>query len=337
MPRFKNTARRAGSIKVRRKMLAPFPNKFKIDARSKKFNLARTRSDLSTYGFAVIPGVLTPPEILSFQDGLWTAFEYKTGVKRADPLTYDRVWNLHPIRGYSHQFGGIGHGQFAWDVRQNPALASIWADLIACPITDLLVSQEGIEFNPGPRMTNRRGFDGGSSCMYLARESAGYRGLVTGFPIGPGDGTLKILLGSHLLHEQFAAEFGVTRSRHRLTREQIAWYKKTKGCKSFKIHASAGSLILWDKRAVYSGRQFSRDRATNIRGCVPVTYENKRLATRTTCKIRRAAYRQERTLGYAGDVKPSTPSPLVRPWTPPPRFPHPPSLTALGRMLCGLQ
>ena len=55
---------------------------------------------------------------------------------------------------------------------------------------------------------------------------------VTANPTVPGDGTLRILEGSHLLHEQFSEAFqlpGKDRDWHLLTEEQISLNKETIG------------------------------------------------------------------------------------------------------------
>ena len=81
---------------------------------------------------------------------------------------------------------------------------------------------------------------------------------VTGNPIGVGDGTLRVIQGSHRLHAEFRHTFRAGQSNcqnwHTLTDEQIQWLMD-RGCRDLRIVAPAGSQVLWDSRTVHCGHK----------------------------------------------------------------------------------
>ena len=80
------------------------------------------------------------------------------------------------------------------------------------------------------------------------------QGWVTGEDIGQGDATLRVLVGSHKFHGDFATQFGeVSKDWFKLNAEQIQWYLD-KGCVLRDITCAKGSQVLWDSRTVHSGR-----------------------------------------------------------------------------------
>jgi len=90
---------------------------------------------------------------------------------------------------------------------------------------------------------------------------------VTAEDVGPGDGTLTVLEGSHKLHAEFAKQFGLNNDKNyrsdwlKLTPEQDQWYED-KGCKKIAVECPKGSMVLWDSRTVHAGRAAVKGRAT---------------------------------------------------------------------------
>ena len=81
---------------------------------------------------------------------------------------------------------------------------------------------------------------------------------VTANAIKVGDGTLRVIVGSHKLHAEFKNAFrtGKVNSRnwHSLTEHQIDWLIK-RGCRDLRIVAPSGSQVLWDSRTVHCGQK----------------------------------------------------------------------------------
>ena len=79
---------------------------------------------------------------------------------------------------------------------------------------------------------------------------------ITANAVNVGDGTLRILQGSHLLHGEFRKVFQdvlpLNDDWHVLTQEQIQWYKD-KGCQDICIICPAGSQVCWDSRTIHCG------------------------------------------------------------------------------------
>ena len=79
---------------------------------------------------------------------------------------------------------------------------------------------------------------------------------ITANAVNVGDGTLRILQGSHLLHGEFRKVFQdvlpLNIDWHVLTQEQIQWYKD-KGCQDICIICPAGSQVCWDSRTIHCG------------------------------------------------------------------------------------
>jgi ectoine hydroxylase-related dioxygenase (phytanoyl-CoA dioxygenase family) len=84
------------------------------------------------------------------------------------------------------------------------------------------------------------------------------QGLVTLNDIGAGEVALEVFEGAHRYHKLFfeqcmpldSEEEKAANKRDwcRLSAEQKQWYLQQKGVKQVRVHAKAGSLILWDSR-----------------------------------------------------------------------------------------
>ena len=222
---------------------------------------------LEKFGVAVIPDRLTQQECEQMNDGMWSTVEHLTSqlaqpVVRSKSSTYRSVFELMPKAGGLFQHWGWGHAQYVWDVRSHPKVATIFEHIFNT--TELLVSFDGVNCGLGPLLTGTRskGLYKGKKNLHCDQRFAKnsfecVQTWVTANPTGPGDGTLRILEGSHLLHKEFNEEFqteGKHKDWHVLTEEQIEWYK-SRGCQDVCLICPAGAQVCWDSRTIHCGMQ----------------------------------------------------------------------------------
>ena len=123
---------------------------------------AATMASLENDGVAVHPGVLTREECAELRSRLRQVVEGAgSGIDRNNAATWTRgAWpvNLHGIFQYA-----VGHEQLVWDVRQHPAVLSVfqrlWQHFGCTPeeAGDLLVSFDGACVMPAPEYTKSWG------------------------------------------------------------------------------------------------------------------------------------------------------------------------------------
>eukprot|EP00455_Lapot_gusevi_P031170 TRINITY_DN3368_c0_g1_i3.p1 TRINITY_DN3368_c0_g1~~TRINITY_DN3368_c0_g1_i3.p1 ORF type:complete len:340 (+),score=32.95 TRINITY_DN3368_c0_g1_i3:67-1086(+) len=207
-------------------------------------------------GWVVIPGVLNQEQVAAALDGFYSWFEnFGTGFDRNDPETWNSKTmpaNIHGI--YQHY--SIGQTQFVWDIRQNPAVKSVFERL--WNTDDLRVSFDGASFMPPVKRGAEKPWlhsDSGSEAGVCVQ------GLVNLFPCGPSDGGLVALEGSHRLHARLFGPKGPFANNRdnwrRFTDEDIE--KHYSGCTRVKVNCEPGDMVLWDSRTVHMGsRPFRR-------------------------------------------------------------------------------
>ena len=224
------------------------------------------KQKLTKYGVAILPDRLTEEECAKMNEGMWSTVEYltknlPTPVKRAEKETYRSLFELQPKSGGLFQSWGWGHAQYVWDVRSNPKVATVFEKLYKTP--DLLVSFDGVNCGLGallPDNTHHKGLYTGKKNLHCDQRFSMnkfqcFQSWVTANPIVAGDGTLRILEGSHILHEKFSKTFNLGNKKkdwHMLTEEQIQWYKD-QGCKDRCIVCPAGAQVCWDSRLIHCG------------------------------------------------------------------------------------
>jgi hypothetical protein len=98
---------------------------------------------LEENGYVVIDNVISRDETEQLRIRLWKEYIEKSWPQvKLDEFD---TWNEHfPIHNDMAIFAGnAGHAQVLWDVRQNPAVAQIFATIWNCTIDDLIVSFDG--------------------------------------------------------------------------------------------------------------------------------------------------------------------------------------------------
>jgi hypothetical protein len=266
------------------------------------------RATLDKYGVAIIPAVLSQDQISAMNDGIWTVLEKLTAkfdvpIDRSKPETYSSFYKLEPNHSMLIQYFGVGHSQYIWNIRQNPNVARVFAELWSCSPTDLHTSFDAVSFAIPPEIMNstRKGYHHRDwmHCDQSFRRTdlECYQAWVTGFDVVDGDATLAILEKSHLLHKEFADAVLKTPPSsdwHKLKEDQEAWYKE-KGCSRVSIKCRAGDMVIWDSRTIHCGQGPVKKRASkNYRHVVYVAMTPKKMTSGRVLKNRISAFEKRR-------------------------------------------
>ena len=311
--------------------------------------LENLKVTLDTYGVAILPSVLTEEECAKMLDEMWDYFELITGnkLKRDDKTTWREFYKLYPLHSMLVQHYSIGHAQFAWNLRQNPKLVSIFATLYNCSEDDLLVSFDGSSFHLPPEVTKKGWFNNKwlhTDQSFLDETTYCIQSWVTAVDVNEDDATLVVLEKSHLLHQQFGKEHGKSSKEdwYKLMEDEVAWYKAS-SCQEKRISCPKGSLVLWNSKTIHCGVEPLRTRGTeNIRAVCYLCYQPRSLLPSTKAiekclEKKQKAFAELRTTShwplksklfaknprtYGGDMPEITPIPF-------------PILTELGKKLAG--
>ncbi|KAJ1559479.1 hypothetical protein HK096_000452, partial [Nowakowskiella sp. JEL0078] len=224
--------------------------------------IEKSLQTLETYGVATIPNIIPAEECKKLREEIWSH------LKRISNDTFDvsqpKTWRnyidtFRPIKNMLLHGFSLGHIQPVWDIRQNPTVASVFANLwnqsdasqmitsfdgfsAYLPIHDLQ-EQNDAEVMHIDQGVTKRGFQ----CI---------QGLITLYDVKQGDGTLNILEGSHKYHDEYL--FGKDSNLHSksesnfVTIHDMKFYEE-RGCLRTYVEAEVGSLILWDSRTVHTG------------------------------------------------------------------------------------
>jgi ectoine hydroxylase-related dioxygenase (phytanoyl-CoA dioxygenase family) len=273
---------------------------------SKYFTTAdQVKDTLDTYGVAIIPSILNVEESDAILSGTWDFLEHitqkwATPIKRDKTESWTQFYNLFPIHSMLIQYWQVGHAQVSWDVRQNIKIAEVYAQIYECKLEDLLVSFDGLSFNPPPEQT-KRGWNKNNLWLHCDQSFTQNnfktaQGWVTGPAVNEGDATLAILEGSHKYHKEFATQFNMTKNIQwtKLTEEQVTFYKE-RGCDFNRIQCPAGSLVMWDSRTIHCGVEADKSRVKpNFRAIVYVCYAPKTKCSATVIKKKQKAFEEMR-------------------------------------------
>ena len=143
-------------------------------------------------------------------------------------------------------------------MRCNPKVVAVFEHIF--DTEDPLVSFDEVNCGLGPLLTDNLPQDTHQKGLYQGKKNLHCDQRFTMNPTVPGDGTLRINEGSHLLHGEFSEAFqfpGKDSDWHVLTEEQIEWYK-SRGCKDVCLVCPAGAQVCWDSRTIHCGMQALR-------------------------------------------------------------------------------
>lgn len=266
------------------------------------------RNTLDEYGVAIIPNVLDEAECAQLQSEMWDFFEHLLpGVSRTDSSSWKLLPSLLPLHSMLFQHYSIGHAQFAWTARQNAKILDIFVRLLGGKSrAELLVSFDGSSFHVPPETTGRGAYGGQANWFHTDQRlsdssSKCIQSWVTPIEVRPGDATLTVLEKSHLLHGEFAKQFGYTEKRddwHKLeSQEEWDFYAKT--CKRVCIACPPGSLVFWDSRTIHAGQESLKQRPQpNFRMAIYLSYALRTDATDAAIKKKQKAFTERRTTNH---------------------------------------
>lgn len=288
-------------------------NKFSTYTNSYETTLDGLWKMLRENGVAVLPGLLTPEECSSVEEGMWdclkkTTEEWKSPINKSDKATWD-LSNFSPLHGMLIQHHSVGHWQPVWDVRQNPKVVNVFKSL--WETEDLLVSFDGVSISLPPEITNKGWHRGsldtsGKSSLTLhcdtsyvnnGKPNDCVQGWVTPLEVKDGDATLAFLKGSHKYHSQFGKKYEITDKSNwnKLSEEQVDTYVLEYGCPLQRIKCPAGSIVLWDSKTIHCGQQPLKGRPEqNVRLCIYVCMLPRTRSTAANLKKKRKAFEELR-------------------------------------------
>lgn len=308
------------------------------------------KETLDLYGVAIIPSVLSSSECIDMNIGMWEYLENLTScweipISRKIPETWKEIKHLYMSHSMLIKHFEIGHAQYVWNVRQNPNICQIFANIWNCNNDDLLVSFDGASIHLPPEITGSGWFRNSwfhTDQSYTNRSASCVQGLVTGLDVNELDATLVVLEGSHKYHNAIGDKFNIQCKDN--------WYKVSDdmqqayiemGCIESHITCPAGSLVLWDSRTIHYGCEAHKERTiSNIRNVVYVCYmprlisnkkqlkqlekkrmyfENKRMTSHYPCILKVCSVKPHT---YGATIKETTPLCV-------------PQLNSLGRRLAG--
>lgn len=240
---------------------------------------------LDTYGVAIISNVLNEEECQDMNTGIWDVLEHLTAdwdkqMLRNNTETWREMKYLYPKHSMLIQNWSIGHAQHIWNIRQNPKIVEVFANIWNCNKEDLLVSFDATSIHLPPE-TTRLGWYRGNDWFhcdqsYLDSKFKCVQGWVTGYDINEGDATLSILESSNHYHKEFQERFKTTIKDdwYKLNDDEKKFYIEEKHCLHKRIKCPKGSLVLWDSRTIHCGSEALKSRTQpNLRNVVYVCYE----------------------------------------------------------------
>jgi hypothetical protein len=269
-----------------------------------KINL---KSTLEKYGVAQIDGVLNEEECLAVKSGIWDYFEHLTcnRLNRNDAKTWRAVYDLFPLHSMLFQHYSVGHSQVVWDVRQNPKVADVYAEMYSCKVEDLVVSFDGLSFSL-PHEVTKRGYFRGNLWMhtdqsYTRNNFECIQSWVTAEDVdGDKDATLAVLVGSHKYHAEFAEKYNMTDKSdwYKLNSEQQQFYLD-KGCYFARISCPKGGMVFWDSRTIHCGIEAVKGRKKiRTRYVIYVCYMPRNMCSESQLKKKQKAFNEMRTTSH---------------------------------------
>lgn len=259
---------------------------------------------LQNYGVAIIPNVLNQDECENMNNQTWDFFEHIsknwiTPLNRTDEQSWKGIYNLFPSHGMLFQHWKIGHSQACWDIRQNKNVAQVFANIWDCNVEDLVSSFDGQSFSV-PHEVTKRGYQRKNYWFhcdqsFISSEFKCVQGWVTGYDVNEDDASLAFYEGSHMYHEEFVKQFGITCTKdwYKLNPTEEDFYSQK--CVSRKIKCPKGSLVLWDSRTIHCGSQASKERQNrNFRNVIYVCYQPRHHMTQKQLEKKKKAFNELR-------------------------------------------
>jgi len=199
---------------------------------------ASVAEQLNTKGYAIIESVLTPEQVS-------TATQYFREWLGENPAVLEKHKKIDPHGIF--KFAQVGHQKHAWYIKTQPAVQEqfkkIWGtDKLVTSFDGSCLIQS--DFKGKDRIwthTDQAPDSKGRVCVQ------GFVALTTN-----EERTLVVYEGSHLLHEQYMREKGLTGKKNWQLIEHS--YLETIKDKKRVLKVKAGSLVLWDSRTFHQNQ-----------------------------------------------------------------------------------
>ncbi|CZR57868.1 uncharacterized protein PAC_07757 [Phialocephala subalpina] len=185
------------------------------------------RDGLYRDGYAIIKNAVPADRAASYVESMTQWLEkFPLGFDRNDPSTWTEEHLPAHMKGGMYHGYSVSHEKFVWDARLEPGVLDAW------PHQD--------------QDSKIRGFQCAQGIINLVGN-------------GPEDGGLVVVRGSHKFNDEFfkthsmekKASWGpVPDDWHGFDDSEVAWFED-RGCKTIKVCAAAGDLIVWDSRTVH--------------------------------------------------------------------------------------
>jgi hypothetical protein len=269
-------------------------------------NLKKT---LNKYGVAIIPNVINELDCNNMVNEIWDYFESITKsssnkILRNDKDSWRNFYNLYPMHSMLFQHFSVGHCQASWNLRQNPKIVNIFSKFWNVEPKDLLVSFDGLSFNPPPEETNR-GWNRNNTWFhsdqsFQRNDFECVQSWITALDVEEGDATLAFYEKSHKYHKDFKEMYSIESKNdwYKLNKEEEKFFLE-KGCKIKKIMCPKGSLVLWDSRTIHCGTEALKGRKNKKwRAVIYLCYQPKKISNDVQIKKKQKAFNELRTTSH---------------------------------------
>ena len=311
-------------------------------------NSENLKSTLDIYGVAIIPNVINEEQCTVMRNGVWESIEHITQhfevpMKRDDIASWKSFSLLFPLHSMLLQRFGITHSQYYWDLRQNPDIVDIFANLWEVKRDELLVSFDGLSLHLPPEQTGR-GWYRDNQWMHCDQNMTNHKfesvqSFLTANEIREGDPTLTFLEGGHKFHKRITKKFKIEDKNdwYKFNEKEYNYYLK-KGCEKKCIKCPAGSMVFWSSQLPHCGMEPLKERKVENERCIIyLCYTPRSKSTQANLKKKIKAFETLRTTNHLPHKPKLFP---VNPRTygsPLPKYEpiQPPVLNELGKKLAG--
>lgn len=270
--------------------------RYTCEFRCETASIANVLAKIREHGVAVRPRVFTPEQcaLANEQADAMVAY-YSPGFDRSDPSTYAQARrDTDAIHRMLMQHHGIGHWEHAWNARQEEEAAKVHAAFHECEPRDMLSSVDGISVSLGSNRlddNSKHWFHRDQSLLRNGEECL--QSFVTFNNVGENAATLRVLVGSHLLGDDFSlykqqqlrdecdqlpqgtmsddefAQFKADQAKemwkkmgkgdwYKLTEDDVKWFVD-RGCEDVCICAEPGDQVFWESRLIHCGQEAHKD------------------------------------------------------------------------------
>lgn len=264
---------------------------------------------LKERGWAIVPGVISPEKAQGYVDRMHDWLEkWGIGYNRNDPSTRFAKYLPWHSRGGLYNRYGIGHEQFVWDIKSEPALINTFEMLWGTQ--ELVVSYDGVNMSipdvgrpkTDPAFVPWAHVDQSP----LRRNLQCVQGILNLLPNGPEDGGLMVLDKSNAYYTELWEHFDDKKGPNgwntipwQTIDEDMNSWLLAKGCTWTKLCPGPGDLMLWDSRTIHYGAVPS---STNDRFAAYVCYKPAKYISEEVRRGRLEAFNKKQNTAHDPSV-----------------------------------